>query len=181
VTYRDPSIIDHLYLDYLRSAKPVTATGNLTRFRIELGSVKDASHEALLQTPIELPRIHYRKCAGLPYRYVYGAGNQVGGDFIDNLVKFDLLENKTASWYEEGCYPGEPVFVASPDFSKEDDGVILSVVLDARKGTSFLLVLEAAECRELARAELPHHVPFGFHGNYFAEAKGLEKYFTLHR
>ncbi len=48
----------------------------------------------------------------------------------------------------------------------EDDGVLLSVVLDADAGTSFLLVLDARDLSELARAEAPHHIPFGFHGQF---------------
>jgi beta,beta-carotene 9',10'-dioxygenase len=28
-------------------------------------------------------------------------------------------------------------------------------------------VLDAANFSELARAEVPHHIPFGFHGQYF--------------
>ena len=91
------------------------------------------------------------------------------GNFIDNLVKLDLERGTASSWHEEGCYPGEPVFVAAPEAANEDDGVILSVVLDVRKAASFLLILDASTFRELARAEAPHHIPFGFHGNYFAE------------
>jgi beta,beta-carotene 9',10'-dioxygenase len=128
-----------------------------------------------------LPRIHYRRCAGLQYRYVYAAGNAVPGHFLDTLVKVDLAQNATSAWYEEGCYPGEPVFVATPEAAAEDDGVILSVVLDAKKAASFLLILDAASFREVARAEVSHHIPFGFHGNYFAETSGPEAFRELHR
>ena len=58
------------------------------------------------------------------------------------------------------------MFVARPDAEGEDDGVLLSVVLDADAGTSFLLVLDARDLSELARAEVPHHIPFGFHGQF---------------
>jgi carotenoid cleavage dioxygenase-like enzyme len=179
VAFPDSSVIDQLYLERLRSAEPVTATGKLTRFRI--GSSGDASYERLSEAPIEFPRINYRRGAGRRYRYVYGAGNEVRGNFIDNLVKLDLEHNATSSWYEEGCYPGEPVFVATPDAEDEDDGVILSVVLDAKRAASFLLVLDASTFRELARAEVSHHIPFGFHGNYFAETSGPESFRDLHR
>ena len=57
-----------------------------------------------------------------------------------------------------------PVFVAAPDARDEDEGVLLSVVLDARRETSFLLVLDAGSLEELARVEVPHPIPFGFHG-----------------
>jgi beta,beta-carotene 9',10'-dioxygenase len=60
------------------------------------------------------------------------------------------------------------VFVGCPDTDGEDEGVVLSVVLDGRKGSSFLLVLDATSLEELARAEVPHHIPFGFHGAFAA-------------
>jgi beta,beta-carotene 9',10'-dioxygenase len=85
-------------------------------------------------------------------------------------VKLDLDRGTGSSWHEEGCYPGEPVFVAAPAAGNEDDGVILSVVLDARKAASFLLILDASTFGELGRADAPHHIPFLFHGDYLAEA-----------
>jgi beta,beta-carotene 9',10'-dioxygenase len=179
VAFPDSSVIDQVYLERLRSAEPVTFTGKLTRFRI--GSSGDAPDERLSGAPIEFPRINYRRGAGRRYRYVYGAGNEVRGNFIDNLVKLDLEHNATSSWYEEGCYPGEPVFVSGPEAANEDDGVILSVVLDAKKALSFLLILDASNFRELARAEVSHHIPFGFHGNYFAATSGPESFRELHR
>ena len=51
---------------------------------------------------------------------------------------------------------------------REDDGVLLSVVLDASERTSYLLVLDARDLSELARAAVPHHIPFGFHGTHSA-------------
>jgi beta,beta-carotene 9',10'-dioxygenase len=167
VAHTDPAIIDQLYLDRLRSSEPVTATGKLTRFRIAPGtSGEDVSVERLSEVSIELPRLNYRRCAGRPYRYVYGVGNEVPGNFIDSLVKLDVERGTASTWREDGCYPGEPVFVAAPQPSQEDDGVILSVVLDTRKATSFLLIMDASIFSELARADVPHHIPHGFHGNF---------------
>ena len=91
------------------------------------------------------------------------------GNFLDSLVKLDLDRGTAVTWYEGGCYPGEPVFVRSEGAAAEDDGVILSVVLDVRQAASFLLVLDAATFRELARADVPHPIPFGAHGDYLAE------------
>ena len=48
----------------------------------------------------------------------------------------------------------------------EDDGVLLSVVLDAANATSFLLVLDAATMQEEARAMVPCALPLGFHGEF---------------
>ena len=120
VAFPDSAVIDQLYLDRLRSAEPVAATGKLTRFRI--GFRADVSDERLSETTIELPRINYQSRAGRRYRYVYGVGNEVQGDFIDNLVKLDLENNTTYSRYEEGCYPGEPVFVSGPEGAMRTTG-----------------------------------------------------------
>ncbi|TVP76588.1 MAG: carotenoid oxygenase family protein [Gemmatimonadales bacterium] len=57
-----------------------------------------------------------------------------------------------------------------PDSRAEDAGVVLSVVLDARSESSFLLVLDAASLEERARARVPHAVPLGFHGQFFGRA-----------
>jgi carotenoid cleavage dioxygenase-like enzyme len=70
-------------------------------------------------------------------------GNKRSGDFIDNIVKVDVSTGQTTTRLEDGCYPGEAVFVPSPDSSAEDEGVLPSVVLDANKHRSFLLVLDA--------------------------------------
>jgi carotenoid cleavage dioxygenase-like enzyme len=58
------------------------------------------------------------------------------------------------------------VFVAAPDARAEDEGVLLSVVFDSGTGRSFLVVLDAADLGELARAEAPHAIPYGFHGQF---------------
>jgi beta,beta-carotene 9',10'-dioxygenase len=164
VTQPDSGVIDQLYLDRLRSTEPVTFTGRLTRFRI--GRQGRLAGEQLSDTRLELPRFDYGRRAGQGYRYVYGVGNTVSGDFLDSLVKLDLERHANSSWYEEGCYPGEPIFVERPAAAQEDDGAILSVVLDTRTGASFLIILDAATLQEVARAEAPHHIPFGFHGSY---------------
>jgi carotenoid cleavage dioxygenase-like enzyme len=38
-----------------------------------------------------------------------------------------------------------------------------------------MLVLDAAELTELARAEAPHHIPYGFHGQFVGEDAPLER------
>jgi carotenoid cleavage dioxygenase-like enzyme len=161
--YPDATIIEDLYLDRLRAGKPVTRP-TLVRFR--LGTVdRSVSRERLCEGGLELPRINYRRCNERPYRYAWG--NDAGeGGWLERIVKVDTAERSTRSWSQPGAYPGEPVFVARPRSEEEDDGVLLSVVLDAERDASFLLVLDAASLEELARAAVPHHIPFGFHGQF---------------
>jgi carotenoid cleavage dioxygenase-like enzyme len=90
------------------------------------------------------------------------------------MVKIDIDQRLAHTWYQEGQYPGEPVFIPAPDAQAEDEGVILSVVLDSAAGRSYLLVLDAQRFTELARAEVPQHIPFGFHGQFFGELQAKE-------
>jgi beta,beta-carotene 9',10'-dioxygenase len=171
VTYPDAAIIERLRLDALRTVRreQTAIAGQLTRFWIDLGEKKDVRCETLCETSFDLPRIDYRSRSGRSYRYVYGVGAEFPDAFSNELVKIDLEKNQTVSWSEQGCYPGEPVFAPAPNALREDDGVVLSVVLDAERKSSFLLILDASSYAELARAEAPHHIPFGFHGDYFAK------------
>jgi carotenoid cleavage dioxygenase-like enzyme len=167
IAYPDAAIIDQLYLARLRASSPITATGTLTRFHVPLAADAPVTRRILADVPLELPRINYEHHAGKPYRYVWGTGIQTKGDFLDSIVKIDTGTGTVATWHAAGLYPGEPVFVPSPGAKAEDDGVLLSVVLDIDKARSFLLVLDAASLNELARAAAPHAIPFHFHGNYF--------------
>jgi carotenoid cleavage dioxygenase-like enzyme len=164
--FDDASIVQSLYLDRLRAGQaPVPS--ELRRYRVPLTG-GDASGERLAEGSLELPRIDYRSHNASPYRFAYGVGARSGdSDFLDQLVKVDVASGARSTWSEQGCYPGEPVFVPAPDQRSEDHGAILSVVLDARADSSFLLVLDAGSFEELARAQAPLRIPFGFHGAYF--------------
>jgi carotenoid cleavage dioxygenase-like enzyme len=172
LAYPDAGIIENLQLERLRAGLSVQLASTLTRFRIPLGaSGEPIEGRMLCETPFELPRIDYLRRAGKPYRFVWGVAQSVPESFLDTIVKVDLADTATArviSWREPGCYAGEPVFVPRPQGVGEDEGLLLSVVLDAARRASFLLVLDAADLSEIARAEVPHHIPFGFHGNYFS-------------
>ncbi|MQA74415.1 MAG: beta-carotene 15,15'-monooxygenase [Solirubrobacterales bacterium] len=161
--YPDAGIVEDLYLDRLRAGKPITKP-ELRRFRVA-PAAGTVAHERLVEEPLELPRINYSRASERRYRYVWGTGAGETG-WIDRIVRADLERRETTVWSEDGCYPGEPVFVAAPDAEGEDEGVLLSVVLDGRTEGSFLLVLDAASLDELGRAQAPNRIPFGFHGQF---------------
>jgi carotenoid cleavage dioxygenase-like enzyme len=161
--FDDAEIVEDLYLDRLRAGKPIPPP-ELRRFRIDPGAGAVTS-ERLTDEGLDLPRINYGRCNERPYRHVWGVG--VGGSgYLDRIVAADLETRATKVWEEPGRYPGEPIFVAEPGAEAEDAGVLLSVVLDADAGSSFLLVLDAATLAERARARAPHHIPFSFHGQF---------------
>ncbi len=161
--FEDAGIVEDLYLDRLRAGKPVRGA-KLTRFTLNPGE-RSVRRETLTEAELELPRINYGRCNERPYRYVWGVGDGPSG-WLERVLKVDVSDGSTLSWSEPGCYPGEPVFVAQPDADAEDSGVLLSVVLDERSERSFLLVLDASDLSELARARVPHHIPFSFHGQF---------------
>ena len=166
--YEDARVIDGFYLGEDGPVGPFPSA-ELRRLRLSLDS-GEVSSETLAEGTLELPRTNYRSVNGRDYGYAYFAGassDETREPAFDRLVKVDVREGFSRTWREEGTHPGEPVFVAAPDARDEDDGVILSVVLDAARGRSFLLVLDAASFEELGRAHAPHHIPFGFHGQYF--------------
>lgn len=166
--YDDSSIVEDLRLDNLLEHGGGVARARLARFALNLQGTGRVEEIPLPDCNIELPRINYGKHNGLAYRYLYACSVGEGGSFLDSLVKVDLDEGNITTWQESGCYPGEPIFALRPGADAEGDGVLLSVVLDSEADCSFLLALDARTMHEVARAQVPGAVPFGFHGQLFA-------------
>ena len=149
--------------------------------------------------PIELPSTS-PAVEGLDYRFAFAMGSSgPRAQYYDTIVKIDMsLEFDTEekkreqqqvqpgrrsglksrvlqSWQSPGCMTAESVFVASPSSSAEDDGVLLSLVLDSINLRSFVLILDAASFDEVARVQLPQAMPAGFHGIF--STMGVESEF----
>ena len=165
--HRDNGIVDALYLKNLRRAGSRVPQAVARRLTIDPATAR-AEVRDLAEGNFELPRTDYDRVNRRPYRYAYGVGvkDPARSGFIDRISKLDIARERFTHWGERGAYPGEPVFVRRPAARAEDDGVLLSVVLDASARTSYLLVLDARDLTEIARARVPHHIPFGFHGLY---------------
>lgn len=171
VAYDDAAILQSYYLNRLADAQAELPWGRLRRYRLPLRQKRGrARYEVVADVCLELPRFDYERFnTDGDYRYVYAVSVQPGQrrGFYNQLAKVDAATGATQVWHEANCYPGEAVFVGRPGRRAEDDGVVLSVVLDAARGVSFLLVLDAQTFTERARAELPHAVLFGYHGEFF--------------
>jgi len=168
--YPDATIVQDLYLENLIGPNSrATSQGQLRRYRIPLSGAING-YDVLSEESFDLPRTNYAHSNGRDYRFAYASGRrkETPDDFMNQLVKVDVQKRETQRWFEDDCYPGEAIFVAAPGATGEDEGVLLSVVLDGKKGSSFLLVLDATSFGELGRAEVPHHIPFSFHGMYSA-------------
>jgi beta,beta-carotene 9',10'-dioxygenase len=163
--YDDAKIVGDFKLDRLcAEARAGLAVPGLRRYRLVPGR-SAAEAETFPGASIELPRVAPAQAANA-YRFAYGVGADERTDIFDRLVKVDVRARSVTAWSAPGAYPGEPVFTARPGAVDEDDGVLLSVVLDAPAASSYLLVLNACTLEECARALVPHHIPFGFHGMF---------------
>jgi len=168
----DASVVDDLYLQHLRTCqgRPIRQPSTLRRYQLPLNG-GDIREEEICDEYLEMPTINYRRHNARDYRFVYGIGSYQGmrNDFENQLIKIDTVSGRRKIWYQENCYPWEPVFVPHPGSDNEDHGILLSVVLDGAADSSFLLLLNAEDLQELARLPLPHPVPLGFHGQYFSQ------------
>ncbi|KAJ5759347.1 hypothetical protein N7520_006503 [Penicillium odoratum] len=113
----------------------------------------------------ELPTMN-PKFATKKHRYTYATSFRGESTLTDGIVKFDSENQETSLWAHHGQSPGEPIFVANPAGVDEDDGVLLSVVLDGSRNHSYLLCLDARNMTELGRATMKGAVGFGFHGQH---------------
>ncbi|KAF9436117.1 hypothetical protein BGZ76_004768 [Entomortierella beljakovae] len=135
---------------------PEYVTPTATRFRSTAG--------------VEMPRINpvYH---GLDYKYTWGVGlsEQGDGDMYDCIMKLHVKgDTEPTVWSQKNCYPSEAVFVPVPVLHQEEDsGVVISVVYDAEANSSFVLVLDAKDLTEKARAVLPEIVPLSFTNGCF--------------
>lgn len=115
----------------------------------------------------EFPR-HRGSLTGLPYRYGYCA--QVDSHSMYwPTVKHDLVTGeRTVFDHGAGRAAGEPVFVARPGSTDEDDGWLVTFVHDGNTDSAEFVVLDARDFDRgyVARVKLPQRVPFGFHGNW---------------
>ena len=151
---------------------PTKANAKLCEWEIDLEGGPSLKQTYLDDLTGEFPRLDER-FAGLAYRHGYYAASTIkdGGLGFNSLVHQDFKQDKR-SLYElpEGDKTGEPVFVPKSSTAGEGEGYLLTVIYRASENRSDLGIFNAEniEAGPLATAELPHRVPYGFHGNWRA-------------
>lgn len=89
------------------------------------------------------------------------------------VVKLNVNTREAKCWSKPGLTPSEPVFVASPNATAEDDGVVLFSALDYSNNQKVILIIlnastfEEEACVEFTAAGV---VTKDFHG-IFTETK----------
>ncbi len=157
------------------------APGQLWRFRLHLptGTV----HRQLLEPRCcEFPTLHPAK-VGRPHRFLYLAAAHApqGNAPHQAIVKVDTETGDRQLWSAAPRgFVSEPIFVPrSPAAFRdglpvadlegaEDDGWLLTLVFDAGRDRSELVILDASDLNRapIARLHLTHHVPYGLHGSF---------------
>jgi len=174
ITYPNANIISdisgHGYLSGPQGNKDENLhESKLMRYSL---SLKDSTIQSkvLSDTSFELPRINEQYNARA-YRYVYGSDLRPLKEPTDlrPIYKIDTQTLQTFSWSEPGLLPGEPVFIPNPKANAEDEGIIVTLVLDAVKQSAFLLMLDGTTFKEIGRAYTPFPIQVGLHGKFFSK------------
>ncbi|VVC28941.1 Hypothetical protein CINCED_3A018818 [Cinara cedri] len=186
--YRDPSMIDCMYIEALQNLNKNPDYASMfrsrpLRFVLPVDSIPtsvvdddgktDYPHvnpETLCNLGCETPRIN--DCnIGNKYRFFYAISSDVDAENPGMLIKVDTYKKTCTTWSERNVYPSEPIFVPSPDAKDEDDGVVLSsIVWGGTECTNRagVVVLDAKTWTEIGRATFVTQspVPKCLHGWY---------------
>lgn len=170
--------------DYREVKFDALSPGQLWRFHLNLKS-ETVESEMIESRCCEFPYVHPSH-AGRPYRYVYlGAAHAPQGNApLQAILKADLVTGARQLWSAAPHgYVGEPIFVPrstmtcqdglpSADYQgDEDDGWLLTLVYDAQRECSDVVILDARNLEQpVARLHLKHHVPYGLHGSFTPHA-----------
>ncbi|UJR18663.1 hypothetical protein I4U23_005571 [Adineta vaga] len=184
--YDHHRVIKELFLDKLCQNTFPSGLGYVRRFHLNLTTKQCVEpfenvqklftnqHEShpisygnsLVPVQIDLPRIN-ADYIGKFYRYIYAIRGPPGY-FLDALVKIDLETRQVVGLWQKSCTsPSEPIFVSKSESSEEDDGIILTIVLEQKTKKSFILILYSKTFKEITRAYLPIRIPFSFHENFY--------------
>jgi carotenoid cleavage dioxygenase-like enzyme len=143
----------------------------LHRWELDLADGR-VTETPLDDRPIEFPRIDDR-LTGLEHRYGYAVRNLSSKeDQANSLLRYDLRSGTSSEHdFGPGRFPGEAVFVADPSAKGEEEGWLMTMVYDAARDASDLVILDATSfaAPPVATVHLPVRVPFGFHGNWIAD------------
>ncbi|EEC14724.1 beta-carotene dioxygenase, putative [Ixodes scapularis] len=174
--YEDASLIASMSLADARTDSVAYKSGAARRFVLDL----NVGHPVVIRPQslsgdelrADMPRINYGRFDGKPYRFVYLVGHLDGKPNETFLSKLDVESGNWVRWERPGWVPSEPVFVPRPEATDEDDGVVLTSLLDSADEKKVSLVaLDARSFEEIASAEFetPSANPGDFHGWFASE------------
>ena len=159
---------------FASSGTGLDALGRFERWVLD-PATRHVERRVVDATPQEFPRIDERRF-GQAYRYAYTVSVPSDGNpqlvGATRLYKHDLVGGgRRVHEFGDGHLPGEFVFVPEADAAAEDDGWLIGLVINTEAETTDLAILDARafEAPPVATIHLPHRIPPGFHGNWFAD------------
>ncbi len=140
---------------------------SMARFTLDPASGRGA-YDVIDEAPHEFPRPN-ETLSGRRHRYGWAVGLD-GTEMAGRVVKHDI-DARTSISHDlgPGRGAGEFVFVPRESNRGEDDGWLLGFDMAFDGSDAALCVLDGQTMESVARVEIPHRVPFGFHGNWFAD------------
>jgi carotenoid cleavage dioxygenase-like enzyme len=148
---------------------PREGASSLVRWVVNTSTNK-VTESVLDDRPIEFPRINEMYIGG-QYRFGYTSAFNDGIKY-GPIFKHDVTYQTTeAHNFDDNLMAGEPVFVPRQSAKSEDDGWILTCIFDKSSNKSQVHIIDALNFGDnsVAVIELPVRIPFGFHGNWFAD------------
>lgn len=142
------------------------STGDLVRYRLNLTQQKYISQDILCKD-LEFPRFNQDYATKSNYKIVYGCelkGPTEKTDEMNCLIKVNTETGETSSYGQEGYSCSEPIFVPKPNATKEDEGVLLTLVNNF--DCCYLIIVDAENMKELARFVIGQFTAVTFHGSY---------------
>lgn len=132
------------------------------RFNLRDGSTRE---ERLDERIMEFGMINGRY-AGRKYRYGYSTVTKPGWFLFTGFVKTDLeTRQSTTFMLPEGVYASEAPFAPRTGGVAEDDGYLVSFLIDENQGRSECVLLDARDIARgpICRIALPHKISSGTH------------------
>ena len=135
------------------------------RFNLADGSTRE---ERLDERLLEFGTIN-QAYAGHKYRYAYSTTTKPGWFLFNGFVKHDMLTgDSTVLQLDEGRYASEAPFAPRIGAIDEDDGYLVSFIIDENRGTSECILID---CKDFAagpvcRIALPHKISSGTHAHW---------------
>lgn len=132
------------------------------RFNLADGTTRE---ERLYDDTVEFGMMNARY-AGKPYRYAYSVTSKPGWFLFNGFVKHDLHTGEAQTvTLAEGRFASEAPFAPRIGAVDEDDGYLVSFIIDDARGTSECILID---CKDFAagpvcRIALPHKISSGTH------------------
>ena len=107
-----------------------------------------------------------QRYSGRKYRYVYSTVTKPGWFLFTGFVKYDLETGESSEFnLAVGRYASEAPFAPRANAAAEDDGYLISFIIDENAGRSECVILDARRIEDgpICRIALPHKLCSGTH------------------